>query len=415
MVDRITGLFSKWFRVPLKVGMITYNYPYDKAVSAGSSMHTYYLSRNLAKAGCEVHVFCAGTKDRTHKERIGNGRLIIHILGVNLGFEIKSNAISQRMYWYTFETRVLNQVMYENSKRWFDIIHTQGWPSTGFMLKHFSNMNWIHTFHSLSKKRLKKMTINEKKFIPVHDWVEKTVIDADRLVAVSNKFREEVIREIKGVARKTVTIPNGVDLELFKPTKRNFRTVLYIGRFSKEKGIELIPGIIEKVIKRDKRNKFIIVADSGEILPELEPIKKRIEELCKEYPKRIIWHSRPLTKEEISKLHGESEIYLQPSIYETFGMTVLEAMASGKVVVVTDVGGMPELVKNTGLIVRVDEKEISRKIIKLLENSKLRKKYKKLAAERAKEFEWGIIAKKTLDLYNEVIKENSKNKNEQKK
>jgi glycosyltransferase involved in cell wall biosynthesis len=256
MFNIFKKLFGGILEKPLKVGLITYNYPLNKAVIAGPSVNTRNIARHLAELGCEVHVFTSGEKDKVIKRPIGKGKLFIHVLSVFIGVDIKKKEILERLKWYTFETRVLNSIMYENSKRWFDVVHTQGWPSTGFMLKHFSNMVWVHTFRSLSKKRF-NIQRTETKFVPIHDWVEKTVVDADRVTAVSNRFRDEVIREIKGINKKTITIYNGIKLSLFQPSKNSHPAVLFIGRFCKAKGIEMMPEIIEKVLKKIKNTNFI--------------------------------------------------------------------------------------------------------------------------------------------------------------
>ena len=87
-------------------------------------------------------------------------------------------------------------------------------------------------------------------------------------------------------------------------------------------------------------------------------------------------------------------------------MCILEAMATGRAVVGTKVGGIPGVIGNTGLLAKPDSKDISKKVLKLLGNINLRKKYGNLAAKRAKEFDWKIIATKTLEMYKEVIEEN---------
>lgn len=357
--------------------------------------------------GCEVHVFCSGETDKIIKERMGEGRLIIHVLKTFLGWTIQDPIIENRLNIQAFELRALNFIMYENSKRWFDIIHSQSIASVGFMLKHFSNMRWIHTFHSLDSTRLKKMTLKERRLIPILDWTDKTVADADRLIVVSNRFREEVIRGIPGITRKTVTIPNGVDLDLFKSKKSNPLGVLFIGRFSKEKGVEFLPEIIEDVLSKNIRYKFTIVSSGNFKLDEMKPIIEKLEELEKVYSSRFKWYKQPLNEKQIAELYKGASVFIQPSHYETFGMTSLEAMASGLAIVATRVGGLPELIEKTGILCNPHAKEISKNVLKLLKNKKLRIKYGSLASERAKNFEWKFIAKKTLNLYEEVIKETS--------
>ena len=333
----------------------------------------------------------------------------MHFIDVRSGFLIKNAIINDTITNHFFEVRVLNQIMYENSKRWFDIIHTHGFPASGFMLKHFSKMNWVNTFHSLDMKRLKKMTQKEKQMIPIQGWIENTVIDSDRCIVVSEKFREEVIREIRGIAKKTVVIPNGVNLHIFTPQKKVPAVVLYVGRFSKEKGIEYLPEIIDSVLSKNKGASFIVVAaDESQPLSELEKIKEKFKDLQDKYRKRFIWYKKPLSELEIADLHKKSGVYIQPSSYETFGMGVLEAMACGRAVVATKVGGMPELLGKTGILVELSPKLFTKKILLLLANHSLRKKYGVMASKKAQNYSWRFVAQKTLDLYKEVIEENKK-------
>ena len=420
MFKNISNILSKLFKKPLKVGIISYNYPTNGSTS-GVAIHCYNLAKGLALLGCEVHVFTRGIKskkDVRKTRKIGSGKIILHELNAEFHFNLKDVLISKRLRLSLFENKVLNNMSYENSKRRFDIMHTHGWlTSTAFMLKYFNNLNWVHTLHAVEKKRIKNMAGDEKKLLRIADWVEGTIVDADRLIAVSNKSREEILREFKGSAKKTEVIHNGVNLDLFKPGKRSPKTVLYIGRFSKEKGIKMIPEIAELILKKDKRHKFIAVAMKTEIseLSELKEISDKFLELEKAYPGRFRWIKNSLTENEISELYLEAGVYVQPSLYETFGLSVLEAMATGRAVVATKVGGMPEVLGKTGLLAKVDPKDISRKILKLLTNEKLRKKYGKLAIERAKKFDWGIIAQQTLDLYKEVIDENKEKTKAEKK
>ena len=84
-------------------------------------------------------------------------------------------------------------------------------------------------------------------------------------------------------------------------------------------------------------------------------------------------------------------------------------MATGRPVVVTNVGGMPGLVGNAGLVAKPNVEDISKKIIRLLKDKNLRIRLGKKGIEKSKQFDWKIIAQETLDLYKEVIEE-SKNK-----
>ena len=407
MFDVISRILNFFLGKPLKVGLISYYYPVN-STNNGNAIHVYNLSKNLAELGCEVHIFTRGEKDKKYKEKIGKGKRIVHTLKTDFSFNIKDYFLLSRLRYLLFENKVLNKLAYENSKREFDIIHTQSWLTSGaFIMKSFNKIPWVHTFHCLEQKRLKLMTKSERRAYRMTKWIESTIVDADRLIAVSNKSREDIIKTFKSVSKKTIVIPNGVDLQIFRPTKRFPQTVLYIGRFSKEKGIELIPEIAERILKKDKRYKFIAIA-AKTYNKDLMVAEEKFKELEKEYKDKFIWINETLSKEKIVELYKKAGVYVQPSFYENAPLCVLEAMASGKAIVATSVGGTPEILGKAGFLCKPDAKEISRKALKLLGDNKLRKKYGKLASERAKQFSWENVAEKTLELYKEIVDEKKK-------
>ncbi|HIH42580.1 TPA: glycosyltransferase family 4 protein, partial [Candidatus Woesearchaeota archaeon] len=98
------------------------------------------------------------------------------------------------------------------------------------------------------------------------------------------------------------------------------------------------------------------------------------------------------------------QVYIQPSKYESFGLCILEAMATGRPVVAFNVGGIPELVGDCGFV--VDNKEsFLCKVEELLNNRELCNKIGEKASARAKTFEWNSIAKKTIGFYEAILDE----------
>src|SRR3989338_7667357 len=125
MRGQFLKILDKWFKRPLKIGMISYYYPTGPTTN-GVAIHVYNLVRSLANLGVEVHLFTKGEKDKETKEKIGEGKLFIHFLKINLGLNLFDPVVSKRMDYNIFENRVFNAFVYENSKRKFDAIHTQG-------------------------------------------------------------------------------------------------------------------------------------------------------------------------------------------------------------------------------------------------------------------------------------------------
>ena len=108
MLNRLIYNLKTLLNKPFKVGIISYYYPTEKAkVNNGVAIHAYYLSRQLANLGCEVHVFCrAWGKVNVKREYIGKGALIIHTLNTGFDPSIKDTTIRIRMSYAMFDNEV---------------------------------------------------------------------------------------------------------------------------------------------------------------------------------------------------------------------------------------------------------------------------------------------------------------------
>ncbi len=405
MFKDIIYTLKNLLKKPFKVGLITYYYPEKNNVGNGVAIHAYYLSRELAKLGCEVHIFTRGEKNSLKKEYIQDGKIIIHKIDTKFDSQINDKIIQKRMSYFIFDNKIINEITKEDSHEKFDIIHSHGWLTAGaFISKYFNNVKWVHTFHALERNRLKFMSQDEKKYFQISKWVESTISYANALITVSEKLKIESLQNYPIKEKNIFHIPNGVDISVFKPENipQKDKKIFYVGRFSLEKGIDLIPKIIKKVFEKNNEVKFEIIAVDENIPKSMVRIRKQFENLLEQYPDRFIWHREYISREELAKLYNECLIYIQPSRYEAFGLAVLEAMACGKAVIVSNKGGMPETVENAGIIIPLNSNLFSKQILRLLEDYKLRERYARRGAERAKLFNWEDIASKTLRLYKKI-------------
>ncbi len=404
MLSSLIYFIRKLFKKPLKIGLISYYYPKDSNINNGVAIHTYYLSRKLAELGCEVHVFTRGEKITTKKKYLGYGKLVVHWIDTKFNCPVEDVVTKKRMSYFIFDNKIINEMMKENSREEFDIIHTHGWLTAGaFISKHFNDLKWIHTFHALEKNRLKFMSKEEKKYFKIARWIESTVKYSDALVAVSQNLKKEVLQNYPVRKEKVFYIPNGVDLDVFK-SENNLteeKSVLYIGRFSLEKGIDLIPKIARYILERNPKIKFVVLAP-GSIPPSMEKIKEEFDVLSERYPEKFTLYRETLDRKKLVQLYQNSLIYIQPSRYEAFGLCVLEAMACGKAVICSNKGGLPEVVKNAGVVLPLSVKRFSISILRLLKDYRLRERYVRRAVRRARIFSWDRVAKETLALYRKI-------------
>ncbi len=231
---------------------------------------------------------------------------------------------------------------------------------------------------------------------------------ADKILSTS----QIMAKEIKKYTNKEIIVtPFGIDINTFKPgnkvdkIKGEFDFI--IGTI---KGLEEIYGIeylieaycIVRAKLKDVKIKLLIVG--GGSLEE--KINKLIIE--KKLSDDIILSGK-IDYSEIHKYHNLLNIYIALSIFddESFGVAILEASACGKPVIVSDVGGLPEVVENeiTGYVVPVrDVERAAEKIIGLINNEKLRNDLGRAGRERVVKFyNWDTCIQQMITIYKSVV------------
>lgn len=205
---------------------------------------------------------------------------------------------------------------------------------------------------------------------------------------------------------KTFFIPNGVDTKKFKPkeVRKDKKTVLFVGRMSPEKGFNYF---IEasKIVKTKlkERVEFLAVTGSAskdkEKLGLINQIKQKGVEIKLE--QRIPHDAMP-------KIYQKSDVLVISSLAEAFPLTIFEAMSCGTPVVATNVGGIPVAIKDglVGFLVPPKNPQtIAQKVIKILEDDRLRNTMRKNCLEWVKNFTWEKVAQKYLETYRKISQE----------
>ncbi|MBU3907017.1 MAG: glycosyltransferase family 4 protein [Nanoarchaeota archaeon] len=378
----------------LKVALISYYY--QKPTISGVGIHVQNLAKYLVKHNCEVHIFCHGDEDSFYKE---NGA-IIHTIGKILT-SVSDTSSKKRLEYDIFESEVVKEIIRENSRRIFDIIHTHGaLTKAAFILKKVYNIKWIHTFHAIEKLRVKKLSNEERQFEDLISWIEHTVNYCDGAIFVSNNLLKEGEKTYK--LKSKVIIPNGVDLQLFDYYPITKKNVLFIGRFSKDKGVDILQKFIPSIMSV-KDATFTAVCPGSPVRGELGEIRGSIQKMQDKYGERLKIIDKPQDQKILKELYRNCQVYIQPSKYESFGLCILEAMITGRPVVAFKVGGIPEVIGDSGFALANREGFIY-KVKELLENKKECVVMGKKANERAKKFDWNLVAQKTIKYYEEVKK-----------
>ncbi len=230
---------------------------------------------------------------------------------------------------------------------------------------------------------------------------------ADKILSTSRIMAKEVTK----YTQKNIEVtPFGIDLEVFKPTKVNnvFTDDIVIGTI---KTLELKYGI-EYLI-----NAFKIVRDKFRELPlkmlivgggSLEGYLKNIVKVLKIEADTLF--TGPVSYDEVPKYHNILSIYVTVSISnsESFGVAVLESSSCEKPVIVTDVGGLPEVVEDgvTGFVVPVKNPEKTAEAMeKLILNKKLRMEMGKAGRKRVEKFyNFNDNLQQIVNIYNDILR-----------
>lgn len=217
---------------------------------------------------------------------------------------------------------------------------------------------------------------------------------ADCVTAVSGDGLADLIRRFPSIRRKSAVVFNGVELSLPAPEKTR-PYILCVARLAAYKGIDILALAFAALAASDRSLKLIICGPDqtgGRLRGFIKRLGlgKRIRLLGTVSPARV------------KRLLRGSLFFVLPSRQENCPMALLEAMAAGKAVVATMVGGVPELVADNvnGLLVPPgDATALSRAMLKLLKDARLRARLGRAARARARRFAWPVIAEHYERLY----------------
>ena len=198
-----------------------------------------------------------------------------------------------------------------------------------------------------------------------------------------------------------------------KSEEKEFRTrfalpeekiVLYVGRLVYEKGIHVLVNAVPKILEKVDA-KFIIVG-SGYMKEQLSDIVKSMNLEHK------VLFAGFLEEDILLKLQKYADVSVVPSLFEPFGIVALEAMAAGSPVVVSDTGGLSEIVDHNLNGVKIypnDPESLAWGVTKILLDEKFSAYLRKNAYKKIKEkYNWRKIALKTEKIYKSVLGEYSK-------
>ncbi|MGW0551854.1 glycogen synthase [Streptomyces altiplanensis] len=395
----------------MKVGLLTREYPPD--VYGGAGVHVEFLAREL-RSLVDVEVHCWGTSTGA-----GTGTGTAEDRGVlrhrpDPALDRANDALR------TFSVDLSMAAALEGC----DLVHSHTWYANlaGHFGKLLHGVPHVMTAHSLEPLRPWKAEQLGGGYA-LSGWAERTAIEsADAVVAVSHGMRADILRSYPALDPARVrVVHNGIDTSLYRPDPatdvlrrtgidRQRPYALFVGRITRQKGV---PHLLRAARLLDPSTQLVLCAGA----PDTPEIEREFRELVDELRRTrdgVHWIPEMLPRPDVVQLLTHAAVFVCPSVYEPLGIVNLEAMACGTPVVASAVGGIPEVVEDggTGLLVPYAEPDpetfeagLADGINRLTGERRTALRMGEEGRRRAvREFGWDAVARRTAEVYEEILK-----------
>ena len=232
---------------------------------------------------------------------------------------------------------------------------------------------------------------------------QKLLNSVDKIYCVSSYIKSRFLKGIEDDEGKVIVLHNGIEKTKTNITNKN-NYVIYVGRIVKEKGVDLFVNAVEKIYKKHSNWKFKIIGSPriGEKRFN-DNFAKNIIEKFESLGNRTLTTGH-ISTDEVQNIMKNASVIVIPSVWqEPFGLVAAEAMSNGLAIVASNVGGLPEIIGENGILINnINDIKIAQTLEKLLSNKKIIKKMQKESLSNFK-FTANISSKKLDKLRKDLI------------
>ncbi len=397
----------------MKVLMFGWEFP--PYSSGGLGPACYLLTKGLSKNGVEITFVIPYSKDEKAEYVTLIGLKNIKDLKIELVPSLLEEYMTSTSYTsklkenlkYLYGSDLYHEVIrYAQAgidlslKKDFDVIHCHDWMTypAGINAKHASGKPLVVHIHN---------TVFDRSSLKPNKYeynIEKAGFKiADKVIAISNRVKETLIKKYGIDKNKISVIHWAIDHEnedyYQEAPKKSFneKIVLFVGRITTQKGPDYFIKAAKKVLDFCPNTRFIIVG-SGDMLPTI--INMSIELGISNKVNFAGWFN----PKEVSKTFKMADLFVMPSVSEPFGLVALESLKNGTPVIVSNQSGVSELIHNCLKVNFWDVNDLTNKIVSVLRYNSLKKELRRNSEEEINELNIIDTGKKTIKVYEEVIK-----------
>jgi glycosyltransferase involved in cell wall biosynthesis len=384
-------------------------------LSGGTGAYVYYLSNELMKLGNSASIVTGYSKSGDVKINEQH-----HIFFIK---SLKAPVVKS----FLFAASASRKLRSLGGNFPVDVTHVNLPLIPSFAVPRGFGKTLISTVHSTWKGEAEairgepysRLNSNEK-FMVSFNWLlryfeERMLERSNRLIAVSDFTRRELLQYYKVKEAKIRVIHNGVDVDKFKPAADKLKAkeelgfnpedkiILSVGRLYARKGLFTLIESMALVTRKFRNTKFVV---AGKGLSN--EMKKLVSYATKLGVNNNIVFTGYFPDKNLPRLYQAADIFAFSTFYENLPFAVLEALSTGLPVVTTNVGGIPEMIedcKNGFLVEPSNSRTLADRILFYLEHPAEASEMGFLARRNIEDhFDWRLIVKKVLKVYDEALR-----------
>lgn len=387
----------------MKILMLSWEYP--PRVVGGISRVVHDLSHKLIQEGHDVTVVTYRDGNVPYIED-DNGVMVYRVDN----FMISSNNLIDWTMQLNFNMIAkVGEIIAEKGS--FDVIHAHDWlvAYAAKTLKTAYSIPLVCTIHATEAGRNSGIRDEQQRYINDTEWM--LTYESSEVIVNSNYMRSELQRLFGLPYEKINVIPNGVNLNMYDGIEKDYdfrrkyamdneKIILFMGRLVYEKGIQTLIAAMPKILNHYHDAKLLIAGKGGMI----DELRNQVNYLGLG---NKVYFTGYLGSKDVQRMYKCADVSVFPSTYEPFGIVALEAMLSGTPIVVSDVGGLNEIVDhgvNGMKSYAGNANSLADSILTLLFDQKLCDTVTKNAVSKVKdEYNWTKITKNTHFAYEKAI------------
>lgn len=386
--------------------MLSWEFP--PRIVGGISRHVAELYPELAALGYEIHLMTVEFGNAPTQELVEG--LHIHRVPVAAGNDFFHWVVNMNESMGTYGGQLL-------ASGEFQLIHAHDWlvGDAAIALKHAFKLPLVATIHATEHGRHNGIYTDVQRHI--HRKECDLAFNAWRIIVCSQYMKQEICRTLGAPANKVDVVYNGIRWQKkqlnprfdYGQFRRRFasddeKIVYYLGRMTHEKGISVLLNAVPKVLAAMGDKAKIVIVGGG----HTESLKAQAWDLG-------IWHKCYFTgfmpETDLDHFQRIADCAVFPSLYEPFGIVVLESFAARVPTVVSDTCGLPEVVRHTetGVVTYTNDSEsLAWGILEVLKNPGYAQWLIDNAyADLSQRFQWSHLAEQTQAVYQRVMGERS--------